>query len=174
MASSRLFSSLPTYEITLRAQATVEASPIRQFNVPDSPLNVDHADAAPPGPAGRLLYIEDNLVNQLVVQELVAQRPHLQLVCEGDGASGLVRALAMQPELILLDMQLPDMDGYQVLRGLRADARTCAIPCIALSANAMPEDIQQARKLGFTDYWTKPIDFKTFLAGLDARFPPKP
>ncbi|QPF73572.1 response regulator [Roseateles sp. DAIF2] len=124
-----------------------------------------------PHPAGRLLYIEDNPVNQLVVQELVAQRPQLSLDCADDGAQGLARARELRPDLILLDMQLPDVDGYEVLRRLRLDPLTAAIPCIALSANAMPEDIRRALSAGFADYWTKPIDFKRFLAGLDARFP---
>lgn len=124
-----------------------------------------------PPPAGRLLYIEDNPVNQLVVQELVAQRPQLSLDCADDGAQGLARARELRPDLILLDMQLPDVDGYEVLRRLRLDPLTAAIPCIALSANAMPEDIRRALSAGFADYWTKPIDFKRFLAGLDARFP---
>lgn len=125
-------------------------------------------------PAARgipLLYIEDNPVNQLVVQELVAQRPHLGLDCADDGGSGLAQARAKAPVLILLDMQLPDMDGYEVLRRLRLDPLTASIPCIALSANAMPEDIRRALDAGFADYWTKPIDFKAFLSGLDARFP---
>ncbi len=125
------------------------------------------SSTAPP----QILYIEDNLVNQLVVEELVAQRPHLRLSCAADGASGLSAARSLQPQLILLDMQLPDMDGYEVLRLLRADASTTALPCIALSANAMPEDIRRALAAGFAAYWTKPIDFKAFLAGLDARFP---
>jgi CheY-like chemotaxis protein len=129
--------------------------------------------SAPTRP-GRLLYIEDNPVNQLVVQELVAQRPGLELVCEEDGRSGLARAQGMRPDLILLDMQLPDFDGYGVIERLRADARTADIPCIALSANTMPEDIRRARAAGFADYWTKPIDFKAFLSGLDALFPSKP
>lgn len=123
--------------------------------------------SAPP----QILYIEDNPVNQLVVEELVAQRPHLQLSCSPDGASGLEAARRQHPQLILLDMQLPDMDGYEVMRLLQADALTAGIPCIALSANAMPEDIRRALAAGFAAYWTKPIDFKAFLAGLDERFP---
>ena len=128
----------------------------------------------PVAQSGHLLYIEDNPVNQLVVQELVAQRPHLSLTCAPDGRQGLARALGESPDLILLDMQLPDLDGYQVLRALRADPRTADLRCIALSANAMPEDIRGARAAGFDDYWTKPIDFKLFLAGLDRLFPPRP
>jgi CheY-like chemotaxis protein len=72
---------------------------------------------------------------------------------------------------VLIDMQLPDFDGLEVLRRLRADARTAAIPCIALSANAMPDDIARALGAGFADYWTKPINFKDFVASLEALFP---
>jgi len=127
-------------------------------------------DAAPADIRGRLLYIEDNPVNVLVVEELVARRPHLQLSCEGTGTRGLARARELQPDLILLDMQLPDFNGHEVLQRLRADPATAAIPCIALSANAMPEDITQALQAGFADYWTKPIDFRAFMQGLDSLF----
>jgi len=121
---------------------------------------------------GCLLYIEDNPVNVLVVQELVARRSHLRLHCEETGRSGLARARKLRPDLILLDLQLPDIDGFEVLRRLRADPQTRHIPCIALSANAMGEDIERALQAGFADYWTKPIDFKAFLHGLDTLFSP--
>jgi hypothetical protein len=119
---------------------------------------------------GRLLYIEDNPVNALIVRELVAQRGNLTLEEADDGTSGIVRARSAQPDLILLDMQLPDIDGLEVLRRLRADPSTALIPCIALSANAMPEDIQIALGAGFADYWTKPLDFRVFLDALDTLF----
>lgn len=122
---------------------------------------------AAPVPAERLLYIEDNLVNQLVVQELVAQRPQYTLDCADTGADGVSRARQTPPRLILLDMRLPDCDGYEVLRRLRADPLTAAIPVIALSADASPEYAREAVAAGFADYWTKPIDFPSFLAGLD-------
>jgi CheY-like chemotaxis protein len=67
-------------------------------------------------------------------------------------------------------MQLPDFDGHEVLRRLRAEPVTARIPCIALSANAMPADIERALAAGFADYWTKPIDFRAFMASLDALF----
>ena len=118
----------------------------------------------------RLLYIEDNAVNALVVQELVKRRPHLSLSCAADGQSGINMAKSLQPDLVLVDMQLPDMDGFEVLRQLRACKECAQIPAIALSANAMPEDITRALQMGFSDYWTKPIDFKAFLAGLDNLF----
>ena len=135
--------------------------------VPGTPLQMTPV-------AGRarrqLLYIEDNPVNALIIGELLGRRSDLALQVAVDGGSGVAQASALQPDLILLDMQLPDFDGYEVLRRLRAEPRTAAIPCIALSANAMPQDIERALKAGMSDYWTKPLDFKAFMASLDALF----
>ncbi|MBX3600661.1 MAG: PAS domain-containing protein [Rubrivivax sp.] len=130
------------------------------------------AEAAPArgGAAHQLLYIEDNPVNAMIIGELIARRDDLQLHVAADGTSGLAQAALLQPALILLDMQLPDMDGFEVLRRLRANPATAGIPCIALSANAMPEDIQRALRAGMADYWTKPLDFKAFLGALDTLF----
>jgi PAS domain S-box-containing protein len=128
------------------------------------------APAAPKSYQGRLLYIEDNPVNVLIVEELVARCPGLEITSELDGGGGVARALALQPDLVLVDMQLPDFDGHEVLRRLRAEPVTARIPCIALSANAMPADIERALAAGFADYWTKPIDFRAFMASLDALF----
>lgn len=119
----------------------------------------------------RLLYIEDNPVNTLVVQELLARRPDIELACEDEGGKGLQRARAWQPHLVLLDMQLPDLDGFAVREQLRQDPSTSGIACIALSANAMPDDIQSALAAGFAAYWTKPIHFQTFWEGLDQHLP---
>lgn len=125
------------------------------------------ADAA--APAGMtLLCIEDNPVNLMLVQELVAMRPGIQLLSAADGATGLAMAARHRPDAVLLDLHLPDIDGREVAARLRADPRTAACRVIALSANAMPDDIRSAHALGFDDYWTKPIDFDRFLAGLDA------
>ncbi|MES2714955.1 MAG: PAS domain-containing protein [Pseudomonadota bacterium] len=140
-------------------------------------------DAGPPLPPPsprtgegrpRLLYIEDNEVNMMIVRELVRQRPDLDFDGAEDGGSGLAMALALQPALILLDMQLPDMDGHAVLRALRADPATSGIRCIALSANAMPEDIRTALAEGFDDYWTKPLDLAAFLRAMERLFGPVP
>ncbi|MBX3607478.1 MAG: PAS domain-containing protein [Piscinibacter sp.] len=120
---------------------------------------------------GQLLYIEDNQVNVLLVEELVRNLSGLDIESVGTGADGVARALDLRPDLVLVDMQLPDFDGFEVLRRLRAHAATAAIPCIALSANAMPEDIERAREAGFADYWTKPIDFRAFMAALESLFP---
>ena len=123
-------------------------------------------------PAYRLLYIEDNPVNTLVVEELVSRRPDIELRCTEDGHSGLDVARDWLPHLVLLDMQLPDLDGFAVRKALAQNPATAATPCIALSANAMPEDIKAALVAGFAAYWTKPVDFKEFLDGLAQRLPP--
>jgi signal transduction histidine kinase/ActR/RegA family two-component response regulator len=118
-----------------------------------------------------LLYIEDNQVNVLLVEELVKSVGGLAIVSESSGAAGVERAAAMRPDLVLVDLQLPDFDGYEVLRRLRADLRTRSIPCVALSANAMREDIERGLASGFVDYWTKPIDFAVLVAALHRLFP---
>jgi CheY-like chemotaxis protein len=136
------------------------------------------AHAAPPAAAGtapasgpRVLYIEDNDVNMLIVRELLAQRPRLTFHGAPDGESGVRAARELQPALVLIDMQLPDIDGLEVLRRIRADPTTASITCVALSANAMPEDVRTARAAGFDDYWTKPIDLSAFLTALDRLLP---
>jgi CheY-like chemotaxis protein len=65
-------------------------------------------------------------------------------------------------------MHLPDIDGHEVLRRLRADPTTAEIPCVSLSANAMPDENERARRAGFADYWTKPLDLDRFMRSLDA------
>jgi len=119
---------------------------------------------------GRVLYIEDNPVNMLLVQELVATRPGLEIIPATTGEQGVQRAIELRPELVLVDMQLPDFDGLEVLRRLRASPRTAELRCVALSANALPDDIARALAAGFAEYWTKPIDFDRFLAALDEAF----
>ena len=103
----------------------------------------------------------------MVVEELVASHSGLAIVSEPTGERGVARARALRPDLILVDMQLPDFDGFEVLRRLRAQPETADTPCVVLSANAMPEDIARALAAGFVDYWTKPINFNAFLASLD-------
>jgi PAS domain S-box-containing protein len=148
--------------------AAAEPAPAQQPTAP--PAAGQAAGVLPSRAVHQVLYIEDNPVNALIIGELMARRSDLALHVAVDGASGLAQAQAIRPELILLDMQLPDMDGHEVLRRLRLQPATAAIPCIALSANAMPEDIDRALAAGMSDYWTKPLDFRAFMASLDALF----
>ena len=163
------------FEVRLPHAPDVDA--VRTAGLAPGSLLLPLVPAGPPQAAGsetvrpgRLLYIEDNAVNVLIVSELVAMRPGLTLDVASDGESGVTRAGQLQPDLVLVDMQLPGIDGHEVLRRLRSDPRTAHIPCIALSANAMPQDIERALHDGFADYWTKPLDFKAFMASLDALF----
>ena len=140
-----------------------------------SEVTTDATVIARPAAAGRrsgqLLYIEDNSVNVLLVEELVKSMPGLQIASEPTGAAGVARAGSLQPDVVLVDLQLPDFDGFEVLRRLRADPATAHLRCIALSANGMPDDIQRGLAGGFDDYWTKPIKFKPFLEALERMFP---
>ncbi|MBG6082026.1 PAS domain S-box-containing protein [Rubrivivax gelatinosus] len=130
--------------------------------------------AGPRQPQATVLYVEDNPVNALIISELIARRPDLTLIVAEDGVTGVRRAAELQPDLILLDMQLPDIDGHEVMRRLRAQPATATTPVVALSANAMPEEIQRALSAGMIDYWTKPLDFRAFMASIAAMFGPPP
>jgi len=114
-------------------------------------------------PSGTVLYIEDNAVNALLVVEVLRQWPKVRVVVAVDGASGLAQARQLQPDVLLLDMQLPDMNGLQVLQRLKQDPATQRLLVVALSANAMGNDVDAALRAGASAYWTKPIDFAPFL-----------
>jgi CheY-like chemotaxis protein len=115
-----------------------------------------------------ILYIEDNKANVLLVQDILSDFPEVDILVAPQAAMGLDLAHAHQPDLILLDINLPDMDGYEALKRLQNMEETHDIPVIALSANAMEKDIDRAKEAGFKDYITKPIDmakFKKLLEG---------
>jgi PAS domain S-box-containing protein len=144
--------------------ATLPAAPVI-----DEPVKSVSANAGAARP--RVLYIEDNAVNMMILRELLAQRERFEFHGAQDGSSGVAMARALQPALVLIDMQLPDFDGIEVLRRLRADPATAHLTCVALSANAMPDDVQRARQAGFADYLTKPIDLAEFTKALDRLVP---
>ncbi len=121
---------------------------------------------------GRVLYVDDNEVNRVLMEVLLSRRPRVELRLAADGASGLALARAEPPDLVLLDIRLPDMDGYQILRALRADERLRGLPCVAVSAGAMPDEIAQATAAGFDAYLTKPLDIALLLAEVDRRLAP--
>jgi len=120
-----------------------------------------------------LLYVEDNPANLRLVEEIVRFRRDLQLLSAPDGHLGLALARARQPALILLDLNLPGMGGLEVLRQLRADPATSGIPVIALTANAMPRDIERGLAAGFDRYLTKPIDIGQFTEAINSTLAPR-
>ncbi len=119
-------------------------------------------------PLRTLLYVEDNPANLELVEQLIARRPELRLLSAPDGNLGIEFARAYQPEVILMDINLPGISGIAAMKILRADPSTAHIPIIALSANAVPHDIEKALAAGFFNYLTKPIKVGQFMDALDA------
>jgi signal transduction histidine kinase/AmiR/NasT family two-component response regulator len=123
---------------------------------------------APDGTALRtLLYVEDNPANLELVEQLIARRPELRLLSAAEGNVGIEFARAYQPEVILMDINLPGITGIEAMKILRADPATAHIPIIALSAIALPRDIEKGLEAGFFDYLTKPIKVDRFMDALD-------
>ncbi|MDP1985378.1 MAG: PAS domain S-box protein [Sulfuritalea sp.] len=138
-------------------------------------LSIEEAEQAgwvrPPELAGApqrtVLYVEDNPANLELVEQLIARRPELRLLSAADGKTGIEFAQAYQPQVILMDINLPGISGLEAMKVLRADPSTAHIPIIALSANAVPHDIEKALQAGFFDYLTKPIKVRQFMDTLD-------
>ena len=114
-----------------------------------------------------VLYVEDNPANLMLVEDLVARRPDIRLLSATDGNRGIEIAREAQPDMILMDINLPGISGLQALKFLRADPATSHIPVIALSANAIPRDIEKGLAAGFFRYLTKPIRVNEFMDALD-------
>jgi PAS domain S-box-containing protein len=114
-----------------------------------------------------LLYVEDNPANLALVEQLIARRGDLKLLTAIDGHLGIELARAYLPDVILMDINLPGISGYGALRRLREDPATAHIPVLALSANAVPRDIEKGLEAGFFRYLTKPIRVHEFMNALD-------
>ena len=118
----------------------------------------DEPTASPSRPEARVLCVEDNAVNILLLEAMLHPLPGLSIEVAEDGASALAAAQTQRPDLLLLDMNLPDIDGCTLLQRLRALDGLNAVPAVAVSADAMPSHIERARQAGFHAYWTKPLD----------------
>jgi CheY-like chemotaxis protein/anti-sigma regulatory factor (Ser/Thr protein kinase) len=141
-----------------------------------APPKVDFAGSEPttlvptrasPGARRTLLYVEDNPANLKLVAQLIARRPDLRLLTATEGQRGIEIARAARPDVILMDINLPGISGIQAMQMLREDPVTAHIPIIAISANAMPRDIEKGLKAGFLRYLTKPIKVAEFMQALD-------
>jgi two-component system cell cycle response regulator DivK len=117
----------------------------------------------------RVLVIEDNEQN-LYLMEFLLRKHDLDVVCARDGREGIANARAVTPDLILLDIQLPEMSGYDVARSLRQDPGLASVPIVAVTSYAMPGDREQVLAAGCTGYIEKPINPDTFLAQLEGFF----
>jgi CheY-like chemotaxis protein len=118
-------------------------------------------------PVRTLLYVEDNPANLKLVEQLIARRPDMRLLVATDGDLGVQLARSSHPEVILMDINLPGISGIEALKILREDPATAHIPVVALSANAMPRDIEKGMQAGFFRYLTKPIRVDEFMNTLD-------
>lgn len=115
----------------------------------------------------KILLVEDNDMNRDMLTRRLTRRGHA-VVTATDGASALPLTAAETPDVVLMDMSLPVMDGWEATRQLKADAATAAIPVIALTAHAMAEDRDRALAAGCDDFDTKPVDIKRLLAKIAA------
>ncbi|MBA4177799.1 MAG: hypothetical protein C0505_14770 [Leptothrix sp. (in: Bacteria)] len=129
------------------------------------------AGASSRGGKRTVLYVEDNPANLRLMQKILSRRADIELLAASNADDGLVLAARARPDLILLDINLPGMDGFVALQHLQADPATWAIPVIAVTSNAMPRDIERGRAAGFSGYVTKPIDLAGFLETLDRCLP---
>jgi PAS domain S-box-containing protein len=118
-------------------------------------------------PLKTLLYVEDNPANLQLVEQLIARRADIRLLSARDGNLGISLARANRPDVILMDINLPGISGIEALHILRDDPVTRHIPVVALSANAMPRDIERGLTAGFFRYLTKPIRIDEFMKTLD-------
>jgi CheY-like chemotaxis protein len=114
-----------------------------------------------------VLYVEDNPANLELVEQLIARRAELRLLSAADASLGIEFARVYLPKVILMDINLPGISGIEAMKILRADPATAHIPIIALSANAVPRDIEESLEAGFFNYLTKPIKVDRFMQALD-------
>jgi PAS domain S-box-containing protein len=142
-------------------------------SVDESRLSIEADDAAVQPTIARgahlhtVLYIEDNPANLKLVERIIARHPDMRLLTAVNGMSGVEAARNSQPDVILMDINLPDISGVEALNILHAHPATLHIPVVALSANAMPRDIEKGMEAGFFRYITKPIKITEFMEALD-------
>jgi signal transduction histidine kinase/CheY-like chemotaxis protein len=149
---SRFWIDLPTDRLAAAPALPVEPETAEGAALGDRPACV--------------LYVEDNPANLALVQQIVDRHAGVRMISAPSGTLGFGLAISHRPDLILLDIHLPDMSGHAVLQKLRAHPETRTIPVVAVTANAMPDDAARAREAGFDEYMTKPLDIRRFDAML--------
>jgi CheY-like chemotaxis protein/anti-sigma regulatory factor (Ser/Thr protein kinase) len=162
---TRVTLTLPT------AKATSAAGPIdvalpAAAPLAEAALTIDGRSVPAPGSL-RMLYVEDNRINAILFEEALRLRGGIDLQVAEDGAEALAMVAQWHPEILVLDANLPDMSGYDVLARLRELPALADVPAFMCSADAMAEDVQRAAAAGFVGYWTKPIDIARVMGDLD-------
>lgn len=114
-----------------------------------------------------MLYVEDNLSNLTLVERILSHRPEVQIISAVQGRLGTELATEHRPDLILLDLNFPDISGEEVLRRLKEDPRTRGIPVVVISADTARRQIEAMLEAGAHDYISKPLDVPSFLAVVD-------
>jgi CheY-like chemotaxis protein len=144
-------------------------SPLQTLSVTRSPAAAEQPLAEE---SRRILYIEDNFSNVTLVDQMLAERPALELMTAMQGRVGLELARQHAPDLVLLDLHLPDMPGWQVLAQLKADQITRHIPVVVISADATSPQIKRLLSAGARAYLTKPIDIGEFFRVIEDALTP--
>ena len=139
----------------------------RPVAAPAVPVEVVQVHVEADAQLHTLLYVEDNPANLMLVEDLIARRPDIRLLSARDGNRGVEIARAALPDVILMDINLPGISGIRALKILAGDPATAHIPVVALSANAMPRDIEKGLDAGFFRYLTKPIKVNEFMDTVD-------
>ena len=147
------------FELPRSDQATPAATPLAAFPTTPQPA-AEQARCT-------ILYIEDNPANRRLVEKVLARHPGIHLLTASSAEEGLVVAEREHPALILLDINLPGMDGFEALRRLQDKPATRDTPVLAITANAMAQDIERGRQAGFVDYLAKPLDLPSLLDRID-------
>ncbi|MBA2245178.1 MAG: PAS domain S-box protein, partial [Gemmatimonadetes bacterium] len=143
-----------------------EPSPLERLAASGG-VRPDAPEAVTGAPAATVLYVEDNLANLALIESILESRPEITLVTALQGQMGLELAAQHHPDLILLDLHLPDLRGDEVFKRLQSDPRTRGIPVVVITADAMPGRIKQLMQEGVRAYLTKPLDVDEFLDTVD-------
>ncbi|HYJ05247.1 MAG TPA: ATP-binding protein, partial [Chthoniobacterales bacterium] len=148
-----------------QAESPLQTLAAQRVSVPEQPSDEE---------ARRILYIEDNFSNVTLVEQMLAERPALELMTAMQGRVGLELARKHAPDLILLDLHLPDMPGWQVLAQLKSDHATRDVPVVVISADATSPQIKRLLSAGARAYLTKPLDIAEFFRVVDEAIFPAP
>jgi CheY-like chemotaxis protein len=166
MGGTLTVQSEPGVGSTFTAQLKLAAE-VDEGDAVDCTVETAEHDQLDASPAVRLLYVEDNVANIKLVERVLQRRPAITVEATGQGRLGIELARHDPPDLMVLDLHLPDLTGEQVLAALRSDARTERIPVIILTADASAEQATRLRELGADAYLTKPLDVPGLLAAVD-------